>query len=81
MVSKILTACHGLVRKQHQVYYEAIYRNSGIKGYWLIQNSDEVSDFVSEGNSKGDVLSIKIYDLSTVYSNLPHTELNEDISR
>ena len=33
LVSKILTACLGLVRKWQQVYYEAIYRNSGIKVY------------------------------------------------
>ena len=32
LVSKILTVCLGLVRKRQQVYYEAIYRNSGIKG-------------------------------------------------
>ena len=59
LVSKILTACLGLVRKWQQVYYEAIYRNSGIKGYWLIQNSEEVSDVVSEANSRGDVTSMK----------------------
>ena len=48
LVSKILTACLGLVRKRQQVYYDAVYRNSGIKGYWLIQNSDEVSELVSK---------------------------------
>ena len=69
------TACLGLVRKRQQVYYEAIYRNSSINGYWLIQNSEEVSDLVSEANSKGDVTSIITYDFSTLYSNLPDTEL------
>ena len=54
--------------------YRAIYRNSGIEGYWLIQNSEEVSDLVSEANSKGDVTSIKAYDFSTLYTNLPHNE-------
>ena len=39
LVSKILTACLDLVRKRQQVYYEAIYRNSSIKGYWLFQNT------------------------------------------
>ena len=64
LVSKILTACPGLVRKRQQVSYEAIYRNAGIKGYWLIRSSDEVSDLVSETNSNGNVTSIKTYDLS-----------------
>ena len=69
------SACLDLVRKRQQVYYEAIYRNSSIKGYWLIQNSEKVSDLVSEANSKGGVTSIKTYDFSTLYTNLPHTEL------
>ena len=59
--------------------YGAIYRNSSIKGYWLIQNSEEVSDLVSEANSKGDVTSIKTYDFSTLYTNLARTELKECI--
>ena len=81
LVLKILTACLGLVSKRQQVYYEVIYRNSGIKGYWLIPNSDEVSDLVSEANSKGNVTSIKTYDFSTIYTNLPHTELKERIPK
>ena len=32
---EILTACLGLVKKRQQVSFEAIYRNSGIKGYCL----------------------------------------------
>ena len=44
----------------------------------MIQNSEEVSDLVSEANSKGDV---KTYDYSTLYINLPHTELKECIPK
>ena len=47
----------------------------------MIQNSEEVSDLVSEANSQGDVTSIKMYDFSTVYTNLPHTELKERIPK
>ena len=71
--------CLGLVRKRQQVYYEAIYRNSSIKGYWLIENS--VADLVFEANSKDDITSIKTYDFSTLYTNLPHTELKERIPK
>ena len=46
-----------------------------------MQNSEEVSDLVSEANSKGDVTSIKMYDFSTFYTNLPHTELKECIPK
>ena len=67
----------GLVRKWQQVYYEVIYRNSGIKVYCLLQNSDEVSDLVSKAKSQGDVTTIKTYDFSTLYTNLKHTELKE----
>ena len=38
-----------------------MYRNSGIQGYWLIKNSDEVSEVVSEVNQRGQVSSIKTY--------------------
>ena len=47
----------------------------------MIQNSDEVSDLVSTANSKGDVTSIRTYDFSTLYTNLPHTELKERIPK
>ena len=33
----------GLIKQRQQGYYDAVYRNSGIQGYWLIKNSDEVS--------------------------------------
>ena len=45
------------------------------------QNSEEVSDLVSEANSQGDVTSIKTCDLSTLYTNLPHTEVKERIPK
>ena len=45
------------------------------------QNSEEVSDLVSKANSQGDVTSIKTCDLSTLYTNLPHTELKECIPK
>ena len=49
--------------------------------YWLIKNSDEVSEVVSEVNQRGQVSSIKTYDFSTLYTNLPHKELKERITR
>ena len=61
-----------------------MYRNSGIQGYWLIKNSDEVSEVVSEVNQRGQVISIKTYDFSTLYTNnanLPLKELKERIPR
>ena len=81
LVSKILTACLGLVRKWQQVYYEVIYRNSGIKVYCLLQNSDEVSDLVSEANSEGNVTFFKMYEFSNFYTSLPHTESKERIPK
>ena len=81
IISKVLTACLGLVKQRQQGYYDAVYRNSGMQGYWLIKNSDEVSEVVSEVNQREQVSSIKTYDFSTVYTNLPHKELKERIPR
>ena len=81
IISKVLTACLGLIKQRQQGYYDAVYRNSGIQGYWLIKNSDEVSEVVSEVNQRGQVSSIKTYDFSTLYTNLPHKELKERIPR
>ena len=47
----------------------------------MIQKSEEVSYLVSEANSQGDVTSIKTYDFSTLYTNLPHIELKECIPK
>ena len=41
-----------------------------------------IASFASTyANSKGDVTSIKVYDFSTLYTNLPHTELKERIPK
>ena len=64
-ISKILTACLGLIKQRQQGYYDAVYRNSGIQGYWIIKNSDEVSEVVSDVNRRGQVNSVKTYDFST----------------
>ena len=81
IISKILTACLSLVKQRQQRYYDAMYRNSGIQSYWLIKNSDEVSQVVSDVNRRGPVTSIRTYDFSTLYTNLPHSELKERIPR
>ena len=49
--------------------------------YWIIKNSDEVSEVVSDVNRRGQVNSVKTYDFSTLYTNLPHNELKERIPR
>ena len=36
---------------------------------------------VSEANSKGDITSIKMYNFSTLYTNLQHTEFQECIPK
>ena len=59
IISKVLTACLGLVRQRQQGYYDAMYRNSGIQGYWLMRNSDEVAKVQSKVNRRGQVSSIK----------------------
>ena len=81
IISKVLTAYLGLVKQRQQGYYDDVNRNSGIQGYWLIKNSDEVSEVVPEVNQRGQVSSIKTYDFSTLYTNLPHKELKERIPR
>ena len=69
------------LKQRQQGYYDAVYRNSGIQGYWIIKNSDEVSEVVSDVNRRGQVNSVKTYDFSTLYTNLPHNELKERIPR
>ena len=81
IISKVFTACLGLVKQRQQGYYDAVHRNSGIQGYWLIKNSDEVFEVVSEVNQRGQVSSIKLYDFNALYTNLKHKELKERIPR
>ena len=81
IISKVLTACLGLVKQRQQDYYYAVYCNSDIQGYWLIKNSNEVSEVVSEVNQRGQVSSIKTYDFSTIYTNIPHKKLKQRIPR
>ena len=60
-------------------YCDVIYSHSGINQMWILKNSKELLDNFNS-NSLASVNSIKTYDFSTLYTNIPHTKLKSRLA-
>ena len=71
-LSKLLTTILTTVKDGLKKYCDVIYSHSGINQMWILKNSKELLDNFNS-NSLASVNSIKTYDFSTLYTNIPHT--------
>ena len=60
-------------------YCDVIYSHSGINQMWILKNSKELLDNFNS-HSLASVNSIKTYDFSTLYTNIPHTKLKSRLA-
>ena len=52
----------------------------GVNSFWLIQNSKPVIDTLNHVSNRKIVKSISKYDLSTLYTNIPHNKLMKTLN-
>jgi hypothetical protein len=70
LLTNILTA----EKEKLQTYCATIYARSGINQMWILKNSKELLANLKTQNFS-QIKSIKIYDLSTLYTTIPHDKL------
>ena len=78
-LSKLLTTILTTVKDGLKKYCDVIYSHSGINQMWILKNSKELLDNFNS-NSLASVDSIKTYDFSTLYTNIPHTKLKSRLA-
>jgi hypothetical protein len=62
------------VKEGQQKYCETVYSRSGINHMWILKNSKDLLDNI-KSRSFSQVSSINTFDLSTLYTTLPHDKL------
>ena len=58
---------------------EGIYRYTGVNCFWIIDNSKEVLDRLHTINKTSQAKSFDSYDFATLYTNIPHEALKNNI--
>ena len=76
---KLLTTILTTVKDGLKKYCDKIYSRSGINQMWILKNSKELL-YNFNSNSLLSIHSIKTYDFSTIYTNIPHTKLKSRLA-
>ena len=80
-LSAILTKCLKVIEKQHRFIGKRYFTNHGINPMWIADNSTVVHSMVADLNRKKKVSSLRTYDFSTLYTNIPHKQLKKRLSQ
>ena len=75
-LSGLLTRALQRVKHQHDLYCQAIYRNTGINRMWILKNSQLLISDLHDKHIKK-VSSISTWDFSTLYTTIPHKQLKK----
>ena len=76
-LSKLLTSCLTAVKNHVIRYCEKVYERSGKNLFWSIKNSGEVLNKLKSRGFRA--TSLSTYDLSTLYTTLPHNLIKEKL--
>ena len=75
LLTKLLTH----IKQGLQKYCETAYSRSGINQMWILKNSKELLEHL-KSPAFNHVTSIKSFDLSTLYTTIPHQKLKERLT-
>ena len=79
-LSKLLTCILSAVKTGLQSYsdtiYIASYSRGGVNQMWILQNSKDLLEYI-QSRSLSPCNSIKTFDLSTLYTTIPHSKLKK----
>ena len=79
-LSKDITSIFKLAYEQIHRYKQKAHTFSGVNTFWIIQNSQPVLDTLHKINSRNNAKTISSFDFSTLYTNIPHTKLFDELS-
>ena len=78
-LSALLTPCFKNIITHFKQYCNGIYKHTGVNCFWIIDNSKEVLDRLQNINKNSRATSFDSYDFATLYTNIPHDELKNNI--
>jgi len=78
-LSHIITLCLKLITQQHRKLCNQIHKRTGVNRMWIIDNNKDVLHKISYLNNKHTAKDIATYDFSTLYTNIPHTQLKKQM--
>lgn len=76
-LSKILKA----ILKQHRRICRRHFYNTGVNHMWVVDNSGPIHERITLINATQSARSVGTYDFSTLYTNIPHADLKEQMRR
>jgi hypothetical protein len=79
-LSKMITFCLKLIQQTCTNYCTAITKTRGFNRMWIVNNSVEVLDKISQCNKRSKVKNIRTYDFSTLYTSIPHQSLKDQMA-
>ena len=74
-LSKMISNVFKMIFKQIENFHDKSRFYSNYNLFWVLENSKPVIDMLDDINKKGKAKSIATYDFSTLYTNIPHTDL------
>ena len=74
-LSKMISNVFKMIFKQIENFHNKSRFYSNYNLFWVLENSKPVIDMLDDINKKGKAKSIATYDFSTLYTNIPHTDL------
>ena len=78
-LSSVLTSCFKTILTHYKQYCDGIYNHSGINCFWIVNNSTEVLDRLHQINKTSRARRFDSYDFTTLYTNIPHNALKNNI--
>ena len=80
-ISKAVSSVFKLIFKQIELFHAKSKFYSNYNLFWVIQNSRPVIEKMKQINSRNKAKSITTYDFSTLYTNIPHSDLTEKLDK
>ena len=77
-ISKLLTCILSAVKTGLQSYCDTSYSRGGVNQMWILKSSKDFLEYI-QSRSLSSCNIIKIFDLSTLYTTIPHSNLKNKL--
>ena len=75
LISKVVSKASKLIFHQILSFYDKSYSYFSFKQSWAIENSEPILEKIEKTKCKANAKAISRFDLSTLYTKLPHFDL------
>ena len=80
-LDKLMTRCLAAVHQAMIAYCQGIKRYSGFHRMWILDNSQQLKEYISLINAQSDAVIISTWDFSTLYTTIPHNKLKTEMGK